>query len=94
MQKPEYADATNKQDIHVPIVTPKDTHQNVKFRQDDELWVSVPDNYRETGKRLNFNDYELVQGKYLKSLGMTDNLERWYMPDRSISLHNQQKKTS
>ena len=26
--------------------------------QDEELWISVTDNYRETDKRHNFNDYE------------------------------------
>ena len=42
----------------------------------------------ETGQRQDFNDYELVQGKHLKSLEMTDNSEGSYMPDRSIIQYN------
>ena len=47
MQTPEYANQTNRQGIHVPRVTPKDTYQNVKIRKDNKIWISVPDNYRD-----------------------------------------------
>ena len=45
MQIPDHENKTNRQDIHVPIVIPKDTYQTMKMRQDYELWISVPDNY-------------------------------------------------
>ena len=34
----------------------------------------------DSGKKQDFNDYELVQDEYLKSLTVTDNLERMYLP--------------
>ena len=74
MQTRGYAIQINRQGIHIPIVIPKDTYQTMKMRQDDELWISVPDNYRETGQRQDFNDYGLVQDEYLQSLEKTDNL--------------------
>ena len=30
MQTPDYANPINRQGIHLPVVTPKDTYQNVK----------------------------------------------------------------
>ena len=65
MQTPNYTNPTKRQGIHVPLVTHKDTYQDVKIRQDDELLISVPDNYRETDQQ-DFIDYELVQDEYLK----------------------------
>ena len=50
--------------ISVPIVTLKDTEQNVYSWQDDGLWISAPDNYIEAGLRQDFNDYESVWDKY------------------------------
>ena len=77
-QTPDYANQINRQAIHVPIVTSKDTYQNVKISQGDELVISVPDNYIETGLQQDFSDCELVQDEYLKSLEMTDKSERFY----------------
>ena len=37
-------------------MTPKDTDQNGNIIQNDGLWISIPDNYKETGQRKNFND--------------------------------------
>ena len=61
----------------------KDTYQNVDSRQDDRLWISILDNYTEKGQRQDFNDYKLVQGKHLKSLTVTDKLERTYLQEMS-----------
>ena len=70
------------------MVTPEVTERNAKNRPDDVLWKSVPDNYRDR-LETRFNDW--VQDKCLKSLEMTDKLERSYMPDRSIIQHNKEK---
>ena len=39
------------------------------------------DNYTEIGQRQYCNDYKLIQNKYLRSLTVTDNLERTYLHD-------------
>ena len=52
-------------------------------REDNGQWIGILDNYIETGQRQDFNDYKLVQDKYLRGLTVTDNLGRRYLPDRS-----------
>ena len=58
IQTPDYENPTNRQGIHVPIMTSKDTYQIVKIRQDDKPCISVPHNYKETDQRQDLNDYE------------------------------------
>ena len=82
MQTPYHINRTDRWSIHVPIGTSKDTNQNVDATQDDGQWISVPHNYVETGHRQDFNDYDLIQDEYLKSVTVTDNSERMYPPDR------------
>ena len=50
MQTPDYANQTNRQGIHIHLMIPKDIYQTTKIRQDDKLWISVLDNYSETGQ--------------------------------------------
>ena len=83
MQIPDYRNKKDWQSVSVPVVTPKDKDQSVDFRQDDGLWMKTTDNYIETGQRKDFNDYELVKDEYMKSLTVTDNLERRYLQDIS-----------
>ena len=66
IQTHDHSNQTSIQDIHTHVVKPKDTYQTMKMRLGDKLWISVPDNYRETGQRQNFNNHELVQDEYLK----------------------------
>ena len=48
------------------------------------------ENYIETGQRQDFNDHDVVQDEYLKSLTVTDNLERTYLQDMSNPQNDKQ----
>ena len=50
--------------------------EHVQNRQDDDLWVKVPDNDIEIGQRQDLNDYELIQEEYLRNFDMTCNIEK------------------
>ena len=89
-QTPDCVNRTGRWGIHIPIATSKDTEHNIDTRQNDRLWKSVPDNYVETSKRQDFNNCKLVQEQCLKSLTVTDKLERMYPPYRSNSQKGRQ----
>ena len=76
LQIPDYRNKKNPRNVLVSIVTLKDTDHNVDSRQNDGLWIRMPDNYTETRQRQVFNDYELLLDEYIRSLTVDDNLQR------------------
>ena len=49
-----------------PIYIPKDKDQYANTLQNDRLWISIPDNYIETGQTQDFTDDELVKDEYTR----------------------------
>ena len=59
----------------MPTMIQQERDEHVQNRQDDNLWVKLPDNDIEIGLRQDFNDYELHQEEYLRNLEMMNNTE-------------------
>ena len=70
-----------KQKKIMAMKRPQDRDEFVSNRQDSDLWVKMPLEDTETGQKQNFNEYELKQ-EYVKNLGMTDNIEQTYPPEK------------
>ena len=81
-QSPDYTDKPTKQRKSMPMKIPQGRDEHISNRQDNNLWVKVPDDNTEIVQRQDFNDYELIHEEYLRSLEMTDNTEQSYPPER------------
>ena len=47
MQTPDHVNRIGRWGLSVPIATPRDTNKNVNTRQDNRIWISSLDNYRD-----------------------------------------------
>ena len=65
----------------IMMLQEKDEH--VPNKQDDYLWVKIPDNDIEVSQRQDLNDYELMQVEYLRNMQMIDNTEKT-LPTRIV----------
>ena len=59
-QTPDYTDISTRQRKSRPMLIPQDMNEQVSNRQDNELWVKVPDDNIKIGQRKEFNNYEFI----------------------------------
>ena len=67
---------------------PQGRDKHVSNTQDSDLWITVSN--EETGQRQDFNDYKLIQEEFLRNLGLADNIEQPYAPEKSGKQDNRQ----
>ena len=52
--------------------------EHVPNKKASDLWAMVPEHNKEIGQRQDFNDYKVIQDKYLRNLGMKDLIHKNY----------------